>query len=202
MLGRAVIFFQLEYLDAIAVEILLKIQDVLDCCAPKSVNTLGIIAHYTNVARAALIMHQFANDAVLKGIGILKLVHQQVAEALAVFVQYIGVLLPELVKAVQEVVKIHGPCTFAALTVFEVNFADEWHFGLPILHFQFLVFGVQARSDQAAFGRRDATADGIDVVNRLVQVHLFDDRSNHTFGIFGIVNREIGGIANLVRFHP
>ena len=86
MLGGAVVFFQFKNFDAERVKIFLKVEDVLDGRAAEGIDTLGVIPDHTNVAGAALKMHQLADDAVLQGIGILKLVYQQVAEALAVFV--------------------------------------------------------------------------------------------------------------------
>ena len=135
VLGGTVVFFQFKDFNSIGVKVLFKIENILDGCPTEGVDTLRIVAHHTDIARTSLKVHQLADDPVLQGIGILKLVHHQVFETLAVLFQHLRVLLPQLVKAVQKVVEIHCPGPFATFAVFEVDFADVGHFGLPILHF-------------------------------------------------------------------
>ncbi len=87
--GGAVILFQTNELHVR--EIPAELMDILHPGAAPAVDRLVIIAHHEDLAGIA---GQQPHPGVLNGIGILKLVHQDVAEALPVMGQQIGMVAP------------------------------------------------------------------------------------------------------------
>ncbi|EMR02736.1 hypothetical protein ADICEAN_02153 [Cesiribacter andamanensis AMV16] len=167
VLGRAVVLLQLY--DAQVRKVLLKVEDVLDIGAPEGVNALGIIAHYADVA---VYRGQFFGNEVLHHVGILKLIHQNVAEAVLVLVQHIG-MVPEQHGSIKEqVIKVHGPGAKAALGVGLVDLA---HAGLAGHHVFFGIQGVAQVfpiANKAVFGARYAVEAHIGLVHGRVHILL------------------------------
>ncbi len=91
-LGGAVVLLQLHYKQVRIV--FLEIQDVLNIRTAKGINTLGIVTHHADVL---VYCCQFFGDQVLGNVGILKLVHHDVFEALLVLVEYFEVIAEEYV---------------------------------------------------------------------------------------------------------
>ncbi len=84
--------------------------NVLDLGAPPAVNGLVVIAHGGH--RGLLAGEQF-EPGVLQGVGILKLVHQHMAKALAIVVQQRRVVAQQLQAAQQQLTEIHQPASLA-----------------------------------------------------------------------------------------
>ena len=78
-LGGAVVALELKGLD-VGVE-LLQPQDVVDVGSAEAVDTLGIVAHD---AQAVIFLAQLVHNQVLREVGVLVLVNEDVAEKLLV----------------------------------------------------------------------------------------------------------------------
>src|SRR5690606_33850275 len=98
-----VVLFQLHH-EKIRI-ILFKVQDVLDVCAPESIDALGIIPNHTN---DLMDCSQFFGDNVLGKVGILKLIHHDIFELLLVLVEDIRMISEQHVGIEQQVVKVHS----------------------------------------------------------------------------------------------
>ena len=101
--GAPVILFQPHH--AGVWEILLEFQDVSYIGAPPSVDALVVIAAYTDVA--VLLGHK-GDYLILKTVGVLILIHQDVAETVLVVFQHLGHIQEHPVGVEQQVVEVHG----------------------------------------------------------------------------------------------
>ena len=116
MRGGAVVLFQLEQLGLRVV--FFEVEDVLDVGAAKGVDALGIVSHHTDI-----LMHgaQLLDDEVLGEVGVLVLVHQDVAEAVLVFVEQIGEVPKQHIHLVQQVVEVHLTRTKASDLILRID---------------------------------------------------------------------------------
>ena len=87
---RAVVALQPD--DGGAGEILLEAQDVADLRAAPAVDRLVVVADAADVLRA---LRQQPQPQVLRHVGVLVLVDQDVAEAAVILLQHVGMLLPQ-----------------------------------------------------------------------------------------------------------
>src|SRR5690606_6455003 len=101
--GRAVILLQLKYLYIIIIA--LVVEDVTDVGPAESIDRLGIIAHHANISK--FIGQRFHNE-ILGVVGILVLIHHNVAEALLVLAEYLREFSQQYKGVKKEVVKVHG----------------------------------------------------------------------------------------------
>lgn len=88
--------------------------DVLDLGAAPAVDGLVIVADDHHLAG---IPRQHPQPGVLDAVGILELVHQDVLEAIAVVLEDVGLVQPQLVGAQQEFGKIHQPGAITGLLI-------------------------------------------------------------------------------------
>ncbi len=101
--GAAVILLQLD--DGGVREKAFELQDVADLGAAPAVDGLVVVAYHADVVRGP---HQMSQQAHLEAVGILELIHGDIAEALLPRLPDVPVLLQQLVRQNQQVVKIHG----------------------------------------------------------------------------------------------
>ncbi len=121
--GGAVVLLQTN--GARGREVLGEALDVLDARAAPAIDGLVVVAHDEGMAGLA---RQQAQPRVLDGVGVLKLVHQDVAEALAVVSEDLGAVAPQLVGAQQQLGEVHQPGALAELLVGPID-ADH---ALPV----------------------------------------------------------------------
>ena len=114
--GGAVILLQAH--DARVGEVLAKALHVLDFGAAPAVDGLIVIAHRHHRNRRA---GQHAQPRVLNGVGVLKLIDENLAKALPVVVQHLRRLQPQFVGAQQQLGKIHHAAALAGVFVGGVN---------------------------------------------------------------------------------
>ncbi|MGV2389978.1 MAG UNVERIFIED_CONTAM: hypothetical protein LVR29_22055 [Microcystis novacekii LVE1205-3] len=85
-------------------------------------------------------------DSVLQVIGILKLIHMQIPEFVAISLDYIiRILLKEPEKLIEQIVEIHSSRPIAAGYIFLVNLNDVRAFGSSVLLEHFGMLPVQWR---------------------------------------------------------
>lgn len=169
VLGGAVVLFELEHLDTEGFEVLLEVEDVLNGGAPEGVDALRVVAYHAYIAGAVVVVDELAHNGVLEVVGVLKLIYEEVPEALAVFFEdVVGIALEEFVEAVEQVVEVHGAGAFAAGGVLFINRVGERAIGAAVFLAEVFVVLIEFGGDEAAFGRRNARAERIDVVRLAV----------------------------------
>src|SRR5690606_30006257 len=79
---RTIVLFQFK--QPVIGVVFFEVENVVDICSSKGINTLGVIAHNTNifVQRSELLYNK-----VLRVVGILVLIHQYMMEFVLVFMQ-------------------------------------------------------------------------------------------------------------------
>ena len=86
-------------------EVLLEVQDIGDVGAAPGVNGLVVVAHNHEVL---ILGGQQVGDLVLHVVGVLILVHADVAEALLVLFQHLGARAQQIERADEQVVEVHS----------------------------------------------------------------------------------------------
>ena len=101
--GGTVILLQSDHVGA--GEILLKLQNIADVRTPPAVDALVIVAHH---AQVPMLLGKQTHDMVLGHVGVLILVHQNIAEPVPILLQNIRPLLEELDGLQKQIVKVQG----------------------------------------------------------------------------------------------
>ena len=91
LVGGAVVLLETNHPGA--GEILFEFQDVADIRAPPAVDALIVVAHH---AQVPMLLRQQAHNVVLGHVGVLILVHQNIAEPIAILLQDVRPLLEKL----------------------------------------------------------------------------------------------------------
>ena len=194
-LGTAVILFQLHHFHFIVV--LLELQDVFNRGTTEGVDTLCIIPHH-----AYIFMHgpQEFDHFILSGVGILVLIDEDVFEFVLVLGKTLRYILQQFIKFKQEVIKIHRAVFKTTLYIGIIDLPDSRTVGPHILLLQSVVIPVFGRTDQGVLGRRYPVVHLVRLIQFIIEIHLVDNRFHHTLGIIRIINREIAGVADFLRF--
>ena len=116
---------------------------------------------------------QFTHQLVLGVVGVLVLVHEDVAELAAVVVRDFGELLQKEDGAADQVVKVEGVGGAQTLRVDGVNLRDGLLVRVIACHAGCISFG----TDQLVLQRGDAVAHCLGGELLGVQVELFDDEA-------------------------
>ena len=72
-----------------------KVEDIIYISPSKSINALCIVAHYTNILMNTC---QVFYNGILRHVGILELIYQDISELFLVFIEYLDVLGKELIS--------------------------------------------------------------------------------------------------------
>ena len=128
VLGGPVILLQFHEVHLIV--ILLELQDVLDGGPAEGVDGLRIVAHHAHV-----LVHgaQQFDHFILRRVGILVLIDQDVAEFVLVGVEGFGHLHQQLVELEQQVIEIHGPVLETTGHIGLVDLRDRGAVGAHVL---------------------------------------------------------------------
>ena len=192
---RAIILLQTIHGDLFV--IFLKIQNVVDIGSTKSINALCIVAHNTNVLK---LIRECTNNQVLRMIGVLVLVDQDISKTVLVFGQHIRESIEQFVGSQKKIVKIHGSRFETPVYVLCINFT---HFGALCHGIGFLQIGVVVigpHRNQTVFERRNTAAYLLGFILIFVESHFFDDRGQQTVAVLGVVDGEVGWISKLIGF--
>ena len=101
--GRgAIVLFQ--FAELVAGVVVSEIQNVLDTGAPERINTLRVVPDHAYIL---VLFREFLDNKVLRVIGILILVDQNVIEFLLVFFKYFREVTEQYIGLQQQIVKIH-----------------------------------------------------------------------------------------------
>ena len=138
---------------------------------------------------------QAAQDGILRVVGILVLVHEDVAEATRNRCAGIGVVLQQDVHIEQDVVEIHraGRQAFLLVELIDVGGAGMARDAVALCRVGIVAVGGDRH--QAVFRHRDDALDGIGLVGLVVELELPDALLDDAAGIGLVVDREILRIA-------
>ena len=129
------------------------------------------------------------DQLVLGPVGVLVLVHQDVAEALLVVVQHVGAGLQQVDGHQQQVVEVHGVGRQQPLLVLAVDLGD------PALHDGPGPAGVGLEVDQLVLGGRDEGVDGPGRELLGVEVEVPDHVPGQADGVGLVVDGEVALVA-------
>ena len=169
--------------------VLLKIQDVLDVRAAPAVDRLVVVAHDHEVAVAR---GQEVGDRVLDVVGVLVLVHADLAEAVLVALEHLGAAAQQLEGLDEQVVEVHGVGLGQAAVELAVD-AGGGAVG-RIGRARHLI-----RAHHRVLGRGDLGADRVERELLLVDVEVGHDGLDQAARVVVIVDGEVGSVAHELR---
>ena len=185
VLGRSVILFEFE--DLCVRVVAFEVEYVLDVRPPERVNALGVIAHHTDVLKAR--SKSLHND-VLRVIGVLVLIHQDVAKAILVFGKHFRKAPEQLIGLEQQIVKIHGSCPETPVAISGIQRTHSVHFGGIVLVLQFGFLQVHLRSDQGILERGYPVLNRPDLVEVLIESQFFHQGGQQLLAVLCVVDGE------------
>ena len=183
--GGAVVLLELDHVGVGVV--LLEGEDVLDVRTAPGVDGLVVVAHDHEVS---VLAGKEVGDGVLDAVGVLVLVHADLAEALLVGVEHLRVLGEKLEGLHQEVVEVHGVGTLEAALQHAVDLrrlALQRRLSLA-LHL--------VGHDQAVLRCRDLRADGLDGELLGVHVELGHDGLDQALRVIVVIDGEVRLVAH------
>ncbi len=130
-----------------------KIQNIADIGAAELVDGLVVVSHHTEVS---ILIRQQPDQFKLRRIGILILVHHDVAESFLVIVQHLGIRLEKLHRLHDQIVKIQRVVLVQHRLILLVGLRDLTRMIIVAgrrLHF------ILQRADQFILRRRDGAHD-------------------------------------------
>ena len=180
-LGRPVVLLEHDHRGV--GERLLELEDVPNVSASKSVHTLVGVTHDADVA---VLLGEHEDELVLGAVGVLVLVHEEVAEALLVVEQHVGMGLEQVHRHHEQVVEVHGAGRMQPVLVLPIDVADlaledrlgPRHVGLEV--------------DQLVLGRTDGGVHRAGLKAFRIDVEIADDVARQAHGVGLVVDRERG----------
>ena len=188
---RAVVLLELE--DLRIGVVVAEREDVLDFRAAERVDGLRVVAHDADL-RVAL--REAADDDILRVVGVLVLVDQNVLEELLVARQHVGAVAQQDVGLQQQVVEVHRAVVLAALAVEVVEVAEFGHLRLAVLGGVGGVGQVGPRGDELVLGQRDARGHRGGLVAVVGEVQLADEALEQVAAVRRVVDGERLGEAD------
>ena len=192
--GAAVILLQPD--GAAVFILLLKAEDVLNGGAPELVNALVVVAHHTDVAPAPC---QQRGEQILQVVGILILVDQHILEAPLPVCPYILLLLQQLHREEDQVVKVHGVGREHPAHILAVNLSDADAADVPALSG---AVQIVSGADAAVLGPADFPQHGLGGKHLVVQVHVLQDAFEQAQAVRRVIDGEAAGKAQPLRVPP
>ena len=169
--------------------VLLEVKDVLDVRATPGIDGLVVVTHDHEVAVAR---RQQVGDRVLDVVGVLILVHADLAEAVLVALQDLGVPGEQLEGLDQQVVEVHRVCageSSVQLTIHARGGTVRRVGGARHL----------VGADHRVLGRRDLGAHRVQGELLLIDVQISHDGLDQAPRVVVIVDGEVGTIARELR---
>ena len=168
--GTAVVALQPEHLCLR--EILLEIEDVLDLGPAEAVNGLGVVTHHTEVLVTG---SQLAQNEILRHIGVLILVHQDVVKAPGNVCERLRRVFQEDVHVKEDVVKVHHARLLAGLAVEPVYLINIGLLVmLVVLQVTAHAIGIRSGRDKVVLSLGDAGEHLLGLVQLVVQRELLE----------------------------
>ena len=168
-LGGAVVLLQPEFPGFGIVP--LEAEDVLDAGSAESVDALGVVSNHADVV---VRFRQAAQDHVLCMVGVLVLVHKDVAETGRDGTACLREPCKEYVHLEQDVIEIHGPGGKTFFLIQFINVRNRRFPGGPVPLGGYGVSPVSGHGDQAVLGHGDYALDHCGLVVLVIQLQFLD----------------------------
>ena len=126
---------------------------VLDLRTAERVDTLRIV---TNDAHTAVKLREAADDDVLRKVGILILIHQNILKQLLILGQHIGTVAQQDIGLQQQVVEVHCSVLLATTAILHIHIAKVRNLRLSIFGCIGRVSHIGGRRYKAVLGKRYA----------------------------------------------
>ena len=189
LLRGTVILFQTDHFGAW--EDFFEIQDIADVCAPEFIDALVVIAYDAEIAVFGC---EQADEAELRGIGILVFIHHNISEAFLIDVEYVRIGFEDFHRFHDEIVEIHGVASSQLLLISAVEHADALPVKILIQKTEFF------RGYQFVFRGGNAVQDSFRVEPGSIDVFFLHQVLHQGFLVVGVIDREVAGISEELGF--
>ena len=161
--------------------ILLELEDVTDVGAAPGVNGLVVVAHNHDVF---VLLRQKPGDRVLRMVRVLIFVHHDVAEALLVGLEHVGMVLQQQVRIHEQIVEVEG--VRGTQTLLQARVDASGHLPHRVNRLLLEI----ARHDELVFRLGDAPHEGVYGKALRVDVELGHDFLVQALLVVGVVDGE------------
>ena len=187
-LGGTVVLLQAD--GAAAPVLLFKAEDIFNGSAPEAVDALVVVTYHADVL---IFPRQQGSEQVLHVVGILVLIHQNIAEFLLVIPADLLVLLQKLNGDIDNVVKVQGIVFLQLGLVLFIGPGNV--FGPDIAG---ILGGLKHLSggDHPVLLAADGTQDILRGEGFFVHVQVLQNALHHPLGVRGIIDGKAAGIAH------
>ena len=170
ILRRAIVLFEFEEL-CLRVD-LLKIKNVINICAPKTINTLCVISYRTHMM---MLLRQLQNNTLLHVVCILILINQHILKSLRILDSNIIMLLKEAPCENQQIVEVHCVGCLQTLLVCLVDLINLPLAALFVSFQSSLVHCIGIRQDKMILCHANLCMYAGRLINLIIKLHFFDD---------------------------
>ena len=192
----AIVALELE--DAGRGILLLEVENVGNVCAAEAIDALRIVAHHADVRGG---VREERENAVLREVGVLVLVDENVAEACLVAFAHFGVVAEEEKRVEEQVVEVEGLGGAEVPLVAFVDFVEALHALGVVAPLDGRVGCVGRGEDEAVLGFRDAAGHTARLVDLFVEAQFFHNVFQEGAGVGSVVDAEVGGDARVGCLH-
>ena len=135
-------------------------------------------------------LRQPADDRILRIVGVLILVDQNVLELLLIAGQHVGTIPQQDVGLQKQIIEVHRAVALATLAVDVVDVAEFGDLGLPVLGRAGRIGQIGARRDEAVLGIGDTRREHVGLVLLVGKVQFPDDGLQQVLAVAGFVDGE------------
>ena len=192
--GTTVVLLQPD--GAAVLVLLLKAEDIFNGCAPELIDALVIVAHHADVAPAPC---QQGGEQILQVVGVLILVDQHILEAPLPVEAHLLLLLQQLYREEDQVVKVHGVGGEHPAHILAVDFADADAADIPALSG---TVQIVPGADAAVLCPADLAQHGFWREHLVIQIHVLQDAFEQAQAVRRVIDGKAAGKAQPLRVPP
>ena len=122
-----------------------------------------------------MVFRELQDNALLNGVGVLILIHEDELEPFGILPADILVLIEERIGKRKQVVEIHRISLLATVLVVEEDLRDGGHLGVDVALYKFTALPVFVSHDEMVLGHGDTVVDRCGLIDFLVESHLLDN---------------------------
>ena len=143
---------------------------------------------------------QLLDNEILRSIRILILIYQNILETLLPLRQNFRMIAEKHIRIEQNIVEVHGLCLTTTSHILGINLRHARHTTISVSLLDIRRIEVIFGRNQRVLGIGNAARHRRYLISLVVELQFFDDGFQQTFRIVGVVNAEVGRVAESSRF--
>jgi len=134
---------------------------------------------------------QALHDKMLSEVGILILINKHIAKKMTVFIQHIRTITKQNIRHQQQIVEVHRTRLTATTLITLVDITDQRHATLFVVFQNLFILLVGRTCDKRILGVRYTALHHVRLINLIIKLHLFHDRTQQALRVGSIVDGKI-----------